>query len=339
MTRVKRTLCLSLATAIAFTSTLCLATSASVGEEEANEHQSFASSILDELLLEANNDSIIENPDNGGISLMWAGEDHNKTIDYDAVNWSASQRQIMKNCSAWADSHFPATSNSGIPALHGAGNYVGNLEYLWYFAIFLGRQNTTTDKAIQNAKNSAVNKIKNTTVYKNKDKNHLGNLINNSNKLVKFNGETYDTNLTASVMKTRILGYAAHLVGDVYAHRTIIPSINGFELSYFITTFRTDVPKGIVAFRDLKDYSNGTLTTQKLSKKYTDKIDFYPNRFRDAKDNVSNLLTHNGATFDEFAFLCPNRANVKLEDFKKFIKQCGISTSYLPDSEWAKYSS
>lgn len=52
MTRIKRTLCLSLATAIAFTSTLCLATSATVSGEETNEGQNFGSAILDELFSE-----------------------------------------------------------------------------------------------------------------------------------------------------------------------------------------------------------------------------------------------------------------------------------------------
>ena len=338
--KLRKILCLSLAAAVTFTTTISLTASAEIGGESASENQSFGSAILDELFSDSENSSDTGNNDNGGISPLWNKDDHDKTIDYDAVNWSASQRQIMKDCSYWADRYFKASGGSvaTVPALHGAGNYVANLEFLWYFAIFLGRQNTTTDKAIQNAKNSAINKIKNTTAYTNRNSNHLQNLINNSSALVKFNGKTYDTNLTASKMKIRILGYAAHLVGDVYAHRTIIPSISGFNTSYFKTTFKTDVSKGIVAFRDLKNYSNGTLTTQQLSEKYTDKIDFYPNRFKDAKDNVSNLLTHNSATFDEFAFLCPNRTNVKLEDFKKFIKQCGISTSYLPDSEWSKYS-
>lgn len=140
-------------------------------------------------------------------------------------------------------------------------------------------------------------------------------------------------------MKTRILGYAAHLVGDVFAHRTIIPSTKDFKMSYFKPAFKTDVAKGIVAFRDLKYYLiNKDRDLKTVNVLYTDSTTFYPNRFKDAKDNVSNLLTHNSASFDEFAFLCPNRANVKLEDFKKFINQCGISTSYLPDSEWSKYS-
>lgn len=337
--KIKKFLCFSLASVMTFTATLSSSTSIFADDmQETEESQSFSSSFFNELVTLSDN---IGDTNDYGISLLWRKNDHEGLIDSTAAIISENDRKIMKNCSAWADTCFKASDPTvvSVPGLHGPGNYVINLEFLWYFAIFLGKQSNPTsyddmNKKIKAARDSAKEKIKGTTGYQT---NQLQNLITNSGTLVKYNGAKMknDTLLKSAKMKTRILGYAAHLAGDVFAHRTMVPSVSGFTLSDFDSDFSADVKAGIVAFRDIELYAkDGT----EYNSKYIDNPSFYPNRYNDASANISDMLTTKAENFDYYAFLGPFSNGVKLENFKQYVKNSGLDVSRFSASEWAKIS-
>ncbi len=343
--KFKKFLCLTLATTIAFTATLSSSVSIFAEDiQETEESQSFASSIFEEILSKSE-ESNIENPNDYGISPMWLRKYHQDIIDYNVGDLPEYHIRILKATGDWADRWF-----SDIKALHGIGNYVINLEFLWYFAVYLGKQNdpknaTQMNNAINAAKNSAIEKIKGTTAYKNKNngENKLQYLITNCAELVKYDGwnGVNNTKLTATEMKMRILGYASHLIGDVYAHRTMLTSTSGLTLSYFKSSLKTDVPKGIVQFIDLNRYY--LLNPSKEMKDFVNETcidcpNFRPNRYDDAMLNISSMVTEKSSAFDYYWFLCPWSNDVKLNSFKKYVTNSGLDTSELTASQWAKYS-
>ncbi len=356
--KLKKVLCLPVVAVLTFTSSMSLWASAEIGGTPHETSQSFGSAILDELFTPSSNNSDVTNPDNGGISPLWSKDDHKEIVDFNINDLPEYHIRILRGTSNWADDCFPASDNNkdsfvtAIPALHGAGNYVINLEFLWYFSVFLGREsdpsNTTEmNNAIKSARSNAINKIKNTTAYAKRNENHLQNLIDNSGTLVKYDANIKKNNptRTAAEMKMRILGYASHLVGDVYAHRTVLPSLSKLNMSYFIRKdLEADFSNGFVEFRYLaKEASaNGYLISNTyktiVNNSYVDSTTFYPNRYTDATASVSLMLTHKQGGFDYYLFLCPCSNDVKLSNFKKFVTQAGLNTSELTSSEWSKYS-
>ncbi len=355
--KFKKFLCLTLATTIAFTATLSSSVSIfadDVDIQETEESQSFASSIFEEMLSKSK-ESNIENPNDYGISLMWLKDGHDKIADYNLGDLPEYHIRILKATSYWADRWFSSRNDAvvKIPALHGTGNYVINLEFLWYFSVFLGRQSdpenvTDMDKKISAAKNSAIEKIKGTTAYENRgtNDNQLETLISNCKKLVKYDGwnGVNSTKLTATEMKMRILGYAAHLLGDVYSHRTILHNTNRLTMSYFTSNLATDVAKEIVEYRFLAKLpkDGGYLLNENdktiVNRTCVDSPNYCPNRYDDAKFNVSLLVTEKSSEYDYYWFLCPCSDDVKLSNFKKYVKNSGLDTSELTASQWAKYS-
>ncbi len=350
--KLKQFLCLTLATTMTFTATL--SSSASIFADDAEspkteESQSFASKFFDELVT-LSEDTNNENQNDYQISPMWLKEDHDDIIDANVVLISEEKRTIMKHCSEWADTCFKATNPTvvSVPGLHGPGNYVINLKFLWYFAIYLGKKDNPTstsdmDNKINAAKNSAVEKIKGTKGY---NTSQLQDLIKKSGTLVKYNGAKMqnDTLLKSAKMKTRILGYAAHLVGDVYSHRTILPDTKDLTMSLFTSNLATDVAKGIVEYRFLgKLPKDGGYLLNEKDKKHVNEtcIDspyYRPNRYNDATADVSDMITRTAENFDYYAFIVPWSNDVKLSKLKQYVKNSGLDTSRLTESEWAKFS-
>ncbi len=335
-----------------FTATLSSSASIFANDVEipTEESQSFTSSIFEDLLLKSE-ESNIENSNDNEISPMWLENGHNDIINYNIGDLPQYYLDIFTCTSKWADMYFPSTKKdavANIPALHGAGNYVINLEFLWYFAVFLGRQSNPTSYDDMNnkiiaARNSAKEKIKGTTGY---TTTQLQNLIKESGRLVKYNGNTgtNDNKRTAIEMKMRILGYAAHLLGDVYSHRTILHNTNRLTMSYFTSNLATDVAKGIVEYRFLAKLpkDGGYLLNENnktiVNRTCVDSPNYCPNRYDDAKFNVSLLVTEKSSEYDYYWFLCPCSDDVKLSNFKKYVKNSGLDTSELTASQWAKYS-
>ena len=349
--KLKNILSLTMALTMAFTATLGSSASIfadDVDVQETEENQSFTSLFFDELL-EQSEQSNIENPDEYGISPMWLSDGHDDLID-SAASLSENDSEIMKHCSAWADDCFPAHNNSKnsyvttIPALHGLKNYVINLKFLWYFAIYLGKQPNPTsyddmNTKIKAARSSAIEKLKGTTAYKNKSTNNLQDLIDKSGTLVKYNGakKMNDSLLKSAKMKKRILGYAAHLAGDIFAHRTMVTSTSGFYLNYFNSNFSTEIKLGKVQFVEVKNYVKNGVTIN-CNQLYTDNPSFYPKRYDDASANISDMITTKAENFDYYAFIVPCSSSVKLNSLKQYVKNSGLDTSRLTASEWAKYS-
>lgn len=317
---------------------------------------------------------------------LWAGKTHESMADNysSSAGISSDKSSILKEYVKVADTAFPAsdpkkrTPVAFVSALHGAGNYVINMEYLWYFAIFLGKgKNPTTRKEmnelISKARNSAKGKISSYKAYEkyNNTNSQLRKLIDNSGTMVKTGKDESsnyvlqpNTVLSRKVLQYRAFAYLIHLIGDVFSHRTMVPSSatvtsdittfnnsrNGSTSSskYLfskhlspdasLSSFITNVKNGTLQFRDVKSYF-----PQK--EYYEDCVNFFRNRFVSACRSVKMLcekIASNDSTINFTIFMSmfdgSELANVKLNSLKLFINNCNYTGSSYTEAQWKKCS-
>lgn len=199
---------------------------------------------------------------------LWSKSDHENIVDEitdnEYKNASKTEKEkdayqkyaTIREYSTVSDKCFPPKAKKSedyimtIVALHGAGNYVSHLKYLWYFATFLGRAGEINsvdemNAAIISARNSAKERMSNDPYYIKKYSDPdtiLHKLIVNSGTMIKTGKIEQDSKyvyvkqsnvvLSAKQMKYRAMGYMFHLLGDVYAHQAAIPTSVGIYVNY-----------------------------------------------------------------------------------------------------------
>lgn len=215
----------------------------------------------------------------------WTSSTHVKQLESSGyyAKLTANERKLMAECAKFPDSHFTQGYNSIGHQLHGSGNYVLNLRFLYTVAYHFNNGDSnaivTTKNELSNCnlaeieKNMipAINKILNTDVVK--------DLAEKSNRM--------------RAIKT--LGLAMHLAGDMYAHYTIIPanSINMFDKNTL-----TYPDKGIHGFNNWNDFKNAVATGTTIFKlipggNYEDNTNFFPSRYNNATKHTTNKLLKN----------------------------------------------
>ena len=136
----------------------------------------------------------------------WAGAEHEKITEKcsPCARLSPSQTRLAVYCSTLADKDIYRKDR-----LHGTGDYVKYLEFLYTCAFNLKNN-------VPNPLESALDKSCKIPGYHKlyKDVNHL--LLDEV-----LLGDEEKSN---SAKAAKILGFACHLTGDIYAHRTIIPA-------------------------------------------------------------------------------------------------------------------
>lgn len=129
-----------------------------------------------------------------------------------------------------------------------------------------------------------------------------------------------------------IMGLAVHLLGDTFAHRTMVPkdAESSFASSNFTSGdwngFKARLADYVIEFRDIKTYSDSGLNSV-----YEDNTSFYSNRYNATKKTVKNLITlYNGdKVFDLGKIISGFGFLRKLNNFQGYADSagCGIDVS------------
>lgn len=204
---------------------------------------------------------------------------------------------FMSAMAQYADTYYSVKSEYG--QFHGQHNYVANLHFLYEAAFNI--RNTTYDLSFPSGASDYLSKI---SVTHTKDKvwgaadfAKMREAIVDAFTTSKtdFQGRTMAQKIGAlnnSDKSYMIMGLAAHLLGDTFAHRAMVPkdAASSFDSSDFTTAGWTDFKKRladyVIEFRDIKNYTKNEVGTGV----YEDNISFYPNRYNATKKSVENLL-------------------------------------------------
>ena len=127
------------------------------------------------------------------------------------------------------------------------------------------------------------------------------------------------------------MGIAAHLIGDTFAHRTMVPkgasggSSRGsktFVKAHFKnwSDFYNRYQNNYIEFRDLNKY-----LINKDYNTYTDRIDFFPNRYEATKDGVANMFQRyeNENPFSASKFFIETGFAKQLNNFNGYLESAG----------------
>lgn len=266
----------------------------------------------------------------GIVSGSWGGEKHHNMV---SVLGNSTQMKIAATSAKLLDD-FYHTDESRIEcrALHARYNYVVNLHFLYEVAknganIKLGDKDIVTKYVEGINVPHSMDKT-----YGDADLNNLRTVIidacSNPNGL----GKHKDVQVSSKdERRYMILGMAAHLIGDTFAHRTMIPegltggSSRGsktFDTSHFKNwnDFYDRYQKTYVEFRDINKYLK---SGQKNL--YTDRVDFLPNRFEASKNGVANLFQrfNNDKDFSASKFFLETGFAKKLNNFNGYLTSAG----------------
>ena len=268
--KFKKFLSLTLATTIAFTATLSSSASIFADDVEipqTEESQSFGSLILEKIKSNYGDSNIDDsvatpiNPNNGSeIAPQWNLGTHDEIISNNYSGYIPEKYidLVMKIC-RWCDDPKKIIKSD---CMHGCHNYVASLKFLWKYAKVIGNKNIsgTYSQLSANAKNVALALFNNKYIKTNNPSNdyyYLNDLAIRTEAVI----NTYGKTKTPEERKYLIYGVILHLLGDITAHRTIVPN--------FLVTRATD-----------PQYAN--------SENRFDMTQLFPDEWSDIVDGVKN---------------------------------------------------
>ena len=151
------------------------------------------------------------------VSGMWAGGEHSALAGSIAANISSNSKDIELIQLA---TQKPDIDYADKKALHGLSNYVANIRYLFYMA-----KNVKSGSSVNAANEAAIAQLSSVAnITSATDRERLEQLQTCTVELLntdilKGYGEKGELQRYC-----KVLGFAMHLIGDTYAHRTIVPS-------------------------------------------------------------------------------------------------------------------
>ncbi len=223
---------------------------------------------------------------------------------------------VVNEFSQKCDIDWRNSGNNPCSAFHGSGNYIANLKYLFLFAKEISKHKNGNDIVADAnyadvvARSSFSDKILNNSVF-----TQLSDIMK---KIIISNYIVTDPSQTEGERcKYITLGVTMHLIGDLYAHRIMVPTkaLNLSNKKFDNTTmfnpsdfckkgseitnnngksweqFKSDVCDGKVYFSAVKNY------IKRGVKKgiYEDSPEFYSDRFYESIYSAACYLSH----FDE----------------------------------------
>lgn len=263
----------------------------------------------------------------------WSQSNHSSTVN-EATNIGigSTNLSLMSQAAGSMDTLYGGNSSNFVGPLHGRNNYVANLHYLYNIALALKKNNASSPDLDTKAKiKSFIEKyVPTSSITVNggtgKQKNNLETL---HNAVIDY--LTNQKNRTTIQKAWLVLGMAAHLLGDTFAHRTIVPTSEAENISEGTTALKRDILLGIVETRDLKAAEYGNLNTSR----YEDSTTFLAARYSETINEVYYLAEslYNKADFEPYQIICPieefPEAGYKLNFFSGYVKQSG----YAVDTE------
>ena len=260
------------------------------------------------------------------VSGSWGKGDHKNMV---SVLGSSAAMQVAASAAQLVDEYYHADDSSRFEcrALHARGNYVANLHFMYNAA-------RNADDVAMKDQGDVTDYVYGFTVSNFMDKTFGAADLNNLRQVI-IDACTNPNGLwkgadagTKKQKRYMILGMAAHLIGDTFAHRTMVPEGLTGGSSRGSKTFDTDHFKNWadfynryqathVEFRDIKHY----LKTEQKNL-YTDASDFLPNRFAAAKKGVANLFAeyNKGNKFSAEQFFLNTGFSKKLNNLKGYLK-------------------
>ena len=225
----------------------------------------------------------------GIVSGSWGGQKHHDMV---SVLGNSTLLKIAANSAALVDDiYHKDDSRIECRALHARYNYVVNLHFLYEVALNGANIKLGDPATVTNYVNSINVQHSMDKTYGDSDLNNLRTVLIDACSNPDGLGKHEDVKVgSKDERRYMILGMAAHLIGDTFAHRTMIPegltggSSRGsktFATSHFKNwnDFYDRYQKTYVEFRDISKYLK---SGQKNL--YTDRVDFLPNRFEASKD-------------------------------------------------------
>ncbi len=262
---------------------------------------------------------------------------HGKIVKDAASNSGITQKNIdyMARTANLADkgdgSKTGAQYYHTIKAFHGKGNYVASLKYLWKYANLIG-QGKTLAQAKSTAKD-AVDKSK----AKPDEKHEIKLGINSAEYMLKDQTTYYNSKnikLTSTNKKFLVMGFIMHLIGDIYAHVTIVPmytlnKVPGENRHYKVAKFSDD-PDGEESRFGMDEFV-ATKYFYELRNSYKD-TEAFNNRIKEIAKHAEKEVKKNeidwgclyratelqALTFRKIKYFMINNSNAKYEDNPRF---------------------
>lgn len=297
------------------------------------------------------------------VTGCWSNQDHGNTVGAFGSNTLYMTAAAMAGC---VDTYFGSTDDSdknqdGNP-LHGRHNYVANLHFLYKAANKIQKEasssNTFTVAKIQSIVNSLDVTHSKDVTFGSKDIKAIKNVI------VRFaNNKTIRNRVGVGDMSSfawAVLGMASHLAGDLFAHRSMVPTyamsegypdsetikdadmMQNSEKGNYLDIIINKVRNYLVEFRDIRVYApkpedDPNLTEEQIKEKkraflqkYEDNINFYPVRYAASKNAVGNMIYSFKAKKDfkvDDILLKNTSYNLCLNNFQAYTKSAGYNTN------------
>ena len=222
--------------------------------------------------------------------------------------------------------------------MHGCHNYAASLKFLWKYAQVIGDKNIsgTCVQLSANAKNVALALFngKYIKLYNpNNDYYYLNDLAIRTEAVI----NTYGKTKTPEERKYLIYGVILHLLGDITAHRTIVPqfmvdratdsqyanSKNKFDKSDFPNNWdkiKSEVKNGRLCFNHIKDYVSDAEKNY-VRNRYEDNTKVVPNRVLAAETMADYFMHYFSSGFNISILDNIPYANVKLINYIDYRNQ------------------
>ena len=266
----------------------------------------------------------------GIISGMWATEKHKYLVNNTSL--SGKYLEAALKTVELADEKFKDTADNH-SGLHGWGNYYLNLKGIWMYANYIGNGKTVTEA------NDLVNKVITRDSFKRDDIDDpddkekaisndyrcFTNMIAAANEMLN-NRSDYGLSAytTKGEKKYLVVGFVMHLLGDLYAHRALIPAYaydqagddrkaSGDSKDHLSHLCKSDFEnwkdfykenRGKLTGPELKKYMIPSIINDKsnpVNRIYEDNVDFCRERFHASLVSCRTLYTSISAADNTFS--------------------------------------
>ncbi len=290
---------------------------------------------------------------------LWDIGNHTDLIDYanmETSKLSSSDISLIAKIATWCDTKwFIGSEKDDDPntnpcnAVHGSANYVFTLKYLWNFAKKIETTPTSTPVADASyaASAYALSFVDRSKFSKDED-NKLIQLAIRTQDLI----NNYGKSKNGSGRRNLVFGFIFHLLGDTFAHRTIVPkyTINNMTKTRKDSTSYTSKN----ARFGTSDFTSANLTELKsringdgiefcgifnLGGKrsaYEDNPDFCAERYGESESACIYFLENYSKGYSWITFIPVY--GTKLNYFKGYLTRLNEDTSYLTDKKWSSIS-
>ena len=297
---------------------------------------------------------------------LWANS-HDKDGHYNSTVWAAnsvggfsSRNILLMSTAATNIDKFRKEFGEYVEAFHGRGNYIMNLSFLWEVANELGK-NDNKVAAINTVYNRVVSRCNPTG----RDAQILLQLKNSIDPYILQWNMVGGGESDKESRKFKVLGGAMHMIGDICAHRAMVPEDgagnfnqadilsstkaapadselklwlkNGIQAEYKKklkehanwALFKKAIKTGCMEFRDIGKF------VKDGGKNYADDATFYNVRFTITK-NASTRLLKASTLADSRRIMIPRSHFIKFNNLKGYFIAAGGSASSF--DYWSKIS-